>query len=92
MATSWSCIVPPPLDVRDNKIPATSRDFAASYINYLPISECRHSPRVRRQGGRPLLPDRWARLLYQRGAKVVAVNIDQWRRGGIHCITLHQPA
>ncbi|MCS3457865.1 agmatine deiminase [Aeromonas sp. BIGb0405] len=83
--------LPPPLGGRDNKF-SRSRDFAAGYINYLPINGAVIVPEFGDKAADRYCQDLLARLYP--GRKVVAVNIDPVAAGGggIHCITLHQPA
>ena len=83
--------LPPPLGGRDNKF-SRSRDFAAGYINYLPINGAVIVPEFGDKAADRYCQDLLAKLYP--GRKVVAVNIDPVAAGGggIHCITLHQPA
>lgn len=83
--------LPPPLGGRDNRF-SRSRDFAAGYINYLPINGAVIVPEFGDQAADRHCQDLLARLYP--GRKIVQVNIDPVAAGGggIHCITLHQPA
>ena len=84
-------VLPPPLDGRDNRF-SRSRDFAAGYINYLPINGAVIAPEFGDQAADSHCHDLLARLYP--GRKIVQINIDPVAAGGggIHCITLHQPA
>ncbi|MNF38865.1 Agmatine deiminase [compost metagenome] len=83
--------LPPPLGGRDNKF-SRSPDFAAGYINYLPINGAVIAPEFGDKAADSYCRDLLAKLYP--GRKVVQVNIDPVAAGGggIHCITLHQPA
>ncbi|MGS3151601.1 agmatine/peptidylarginine deiminase [Aeromonas sanarellii] len=84
-------MLPPPLDVRDNRF-SRSRDFAAGYINYLPINGAVIAPEFGDKAADRYCHDLLARLYP--GRQIVQINIDPVAAGGggIHCITLHQPA
>lgn len=84
-------VLPPPLDGRDNRF-SRSRDFAAGYINYLSINGAVIAPEFGDKAA-----DRYCHELLARlypGRDIVQINIDPVAAGGggIHCITLHQPA
>ncbi|MBW3778524.1 twin-arginine translocation signal domain-containing protein [Aeromonas veronii] len=84
-------VLPPPLDVRDNRF-SRSRDFAAGYINYLPINGAVIAPEFGDKAADSYCHELLARLYP--GRDIVQINIDPVAAGGggIHCITLHQPA
>lgn len=84
-------VLPPPLDGRDNRF-SRSRDFAAGYINYLPINGAVIAPEFGDKAADRYCHDLLARLYP--GREIVQINIDPVAAGGggIHCITLHQPA
>ena len=83
--------LPPPRQPRDNAF-SRSRDFAAGYINYLPINGAVVVP----QFGDPEADAHCRTLLGKLypGRELVPLDIDPVAAGGggIHCITLHQPA
>lgn len=83
--------LPPPRGGRDNKF-SRSPDFAAGYINYLPINGAVIAPQFGDAKADRHCRDLLARLYP--GRKVVQIDIDPVAAGGggIHCITLHQPA
>lgn len=83
--------LPPPLGGRDNKF-SRSPDFAAGYINYLPINGAVIAPQFGDARADRHCRDLLARLYP--GRKIVQIDIDPVAAGGggIHCITLHQPA
>lgn len=84
-------LLPPPRQPRDNRF-SRSPDFAAGYINYLPINGAVVIPRF----GDPEADVHCQTLLgaLYPGRKIVPVDIDPVAAGGggIHCITLHQPS
>ena len=84
-------MLPPPLDVRDNRF-SRSRDFAAGYINYLPINGAVIAPEFGDKAADSYCHELLTRLYP--GREIVQINIDPVAAGGggIHCITLHQPA
>ncbi|HDX8591252.1 TPA: agmatine deiminase family protein [Aeromonas dhakensis] len=84
-------VLPPPLDGRDNRF-SRSRDFAAGYINYLPINGAVIAPEFGDKAADSYCHELLARLYP--GRDIVQINIDPVAAGGggIHCITLHQPA
>ncbi|MFQ2323476.1 agmatine deiminase family protein [Aeromonas dhakensis] len=84
-------MLPPPLDGRDNRF-SRSRDFAAGYINYLPINGAVIAPEFGDKAADSYCHELLARLYP--GRDIVQINIDPVAAGGggIHCITLHQPA
>ncbi|MCP1268458.1 agmatine deiminase family protein [Aeromonas hydrophila] len=84
-------VLPPPLDGRDNRF-SRSRDFAAGYINYLPINGAVIAPEFGDKAADSYCHELLARLYP--GRDIVLINIDPVAAGGggIHCITLHQPA
>ncbi|WP_279462508.1 agmatine deiminase family protein [Aeromonas dhakensis] len=84
-------VLPPPLDGRDNRF-SRSRDFAAGYINYLPINGAVIAPEFGDKAADLYCHELLARLYP--GRDIVQINIDPVAAGGggIHCITLHQPA
>lgn len=84
-------VLPPPLDGRDNRF-SRSRDFAAGYINYLPINGAVIAPEFGDKAADRHCHELLARLYP--GRDIVQINIDPVAAGGggIHCITLHQPA
>ncbi|HEA3131284.1 TPA: agmatine deiminase family protein [Aeromonas hydrophila] len=84
-------VLPPPLDGRDNSF-SRSRDFAAGYINYLPINGAVIAPEFGDKAADSYCHELLARLYP--GRDIVQINIDPVAAGGggIHCITLHQPA
>ena len=84
-------VLPPPLDVRDNRF-SRSRDFAAGYINYLPINGAVIAPEFGDKAADSYCHELLTRLYP--GRQIVQINIDPVAAGGggIHCITLHQPA
>ncbi|USP10364.1 agmatine deiminase family protein [Aeromonas dhakensis] len=84
-------VLPPPLDGRDNRF-SRSRDFAAGYINYLPINGAVIAPEFGDKAADSYCHDLLTRLYP--GRDIVQINIDPVAAGGggIHCITLHQPA
>ncbi|WP_323932830.1 agmatine deiminase family protein [Aeromonas caviae] len=83
--------LPPPLGGRDNKF-SRSPDFAAGYINYLPINGAVIAPQFGDARADRHCRDLLASLYP--GRKIVQIDIDPVAAGGggIHCITLHQPA
>ncbi|MBW3807717.1 agmatine deiminase family protein [Aeromonas jandaei] len=84
-------VLPPPLDGRDNRF-SRSRDFAAGYINYLPINGAVIAPEFGDKAADSYCHELLTRLYP--GRDIVQINIDPVAAGGggIHCITLHQPA
>lgn len=84
-------VLPPPLDGRDNRF-SRSRDFAAGYINYLPLNGAVIAPEFGDKAADSYCHELLARLYP--GRDIVQINIDPVAAGGggIHCITLHQPA
>ncbi|HDX9011459.1 agmatine deiminase family protein [Aeromonas dhakensis] len=84
-------VLPPPLDGRDNRF-SRSRDFAAGYINYLPINGAVIAPEFGDKAADSYCHELLTRLYP--GREIVQINIDPVAAGGggIHCITLHQPA
>ncbi|MBO2903015.1 agmatine deiminase family protein [Aeromonas dhakensis] len=84
-------VLPPPLDGRDNRF-SRSRDFAAGYISYLPINGAVIAPEFGDKAADSYCHELLARLYP--GRDIVQINIDPVAAGGggIHCITLHQPA
>lgn len=84
-------VLPPPLDGRDNRF-SRSRDFAAGYINYLPINGAIIAPEFGDKAADSYCHELLTRLYP--GREIVQINIDPVAAGGggIHCITLHQPA
>ncbi|OCA59190.1 agmatine deiminase [Aeromonas piscicola] len=84
-------VLPPPLDVRNNRF-SRSRDFAAGYINYLPINGAVIAPEFGDKAADSYCHELLARLYP--GREIVQINIDPVAAGGggIHCITQHQPA
>jgi len=83
--------LPPPRGGRDNKF-SRSPDFAAGYINYLPINGAVIAPEFGDKAADSYCHELLARLYPDRD--IVQINIDPVAAGGggIHCITLHQPA
>ena len=79
--------LPPPLGGRDNKF-SRSPDFAAGYINYLPINGAVIAPQFGDARADRHCRDLLARLYP--GRKIVQIDIDPVAAGGggIHCITL----
>ncbi|MFM5214956.1 agmatine deiminase family protein [Aeromonas hydrophila] len=84
-------VLPPPLDGRDNRF-SRSRDFAAGYINYLPLNGAVIAPEFGDKAADSYCHELLTRLYPSRD--IVQINIDPVAAGGggIHCITLHQPA
>nr|WP_242108925.1 agmatine deiminase family protein [Luteimonas aquatica] len=83
--------LPPPADVRRNDY-TDNPDFAAGYINYLPINGAVIAPQFG-DAEADRYCNRLLRKLYP-GRKVVQVDIDPIAAGGggIHCVTKHMPA
>jgi agmatine deiminase len=84
--------LPPPLKKRSNVYTQNNPDFAAGYINYLPINGAVIVPQFGDAAA-----DKFARDLLTRlypGRAVVQVNIDPLAAGGggIHCVTKNMPA
>ncbi|MFQ2195392.1 agmatine deiminase family protein [Aeromonas jandaei] len=84
-------VLPPPLDGRENRF-SRSRDFAAGYINYLPINGAVIAPEFGDKAADSYCHELLTRLYP--GRDIVQINIEPVAAGGggIHCITLHQPA
>lgn len=84
--------LPPPLKVRANAYSKNNPDFAAGYINYLPINGAVIAP----QFGDPAADNYCKELLSKLypGREIVQVNIDPIAAGGggIHCVTKNIPA
>ncbi len=84
--------LPPPLKKRSNVYTQNNPDFAAGYINYLPINGAVIVPQFGDAAA-----DKFARDLLTRlypGRAVVQVNIDPLAAGGggIHCVTKNMTA
>jgi len=84
--------LPPPLKKRSNVYTRNNPDFAAGYINYLPINGAVIVPQFGDAAADKFAKDLLVRLYP--GRAVVQVNIDPLAAGGggIHCVTKNMPA
>ncbi|WAC43062.1 agmatine deiminase family protein [Pseudomonas sp. SL4(2022)] len=84
--------LPPPLKKRSNVYTQNNPDFAAGYINYLPINGAVIVPQFGDAAADTFARDLLTRLYP--GRAVVQVNIDPLAAGGggIHCVSKNMPA
>ncbi len=84
-------VLPPPADSRSNRFTEDNPDFAAGYINYLPINGAVIAPQFGDADADTYCRDLLTRLYP--GRDIVQLNIDPIAAGGggIHCVSKQLP-